>query len=263
MATFLCGTRAFYLMILLAPKSFVARAAVSNAINANDPSLPTFSERMLIDATVTTVAGLYSRTPYYNGDSILATDAVLNQPTEIAFDREGHLHFIDRFNYRVRKIDKNTRIISTVVGRGRDKFNGDGILAIYAALRPSGFTFDVFGDMFVSDDMSNRVRKITSSTGIITTVAGTDISDPLYGENILATTATLSSPQSIVSDSLGNLYFVDNNNLYDFRIKKITRSTGLIATFAGGGQVRDNWDNVPATSIALTASKLVLDTISG
>ena len=117
--------------------------------------------------------------------------------------------------------------------------------------------------MFVSDDMSNRVRKITSSTGIITTVAGSDILDPLYGENILATTATLSSPQSIVSDSLGNLYFVDNNNLYDFRIKKITRSTGLIATFAGGGQVRDNWDNVPATSIALTASKLVLETTSG
>ena len=116
MATILCGTRAFYLMILLAAKSFMVRAAVSNATNANTPSFSTFSERMLIDATVTTVAGLYSRTPYYNGDSILATDAVLNQPTEIAFDIEGHLHFIDRFNYRVRKIDKNTGIISTVVG---------------------------------------------------------------------------------------------------------------------------------------------------
>ena len=191
MATILCGTRALFLIILLAAKSFTARAAVSNAIDANTPSFPTISERMLIDATVTTVAGLYSRTPYYNGDSILATDAVLNEPTEIAFDVEGHLHFIDRFNYRVRKVDKDTGIISTVVGRGRANFNGDGILAIYAALRPSGFTFDVFGDMFVSDDMSNRIRKITKSTGVITTVAGTDISVILRGENILATTATV------------------------------------------------------------------------
>ena len=268
MATILCRTRALYLIILLAAKSFTASAAVSNATNANTPSFPTFSERMLIDATVTTVAGLYSRTPYYNGDSILATDAILNEPTEIAFDTEGHLHFIDRFNYRVRKVDKDTGIISTVVGSGQADFNGDGILAINAALRPSGFTFDVFGDMFVSDDRNNRVRKITKSTGIITTVAGNAITVGTYViDNVLATAASLSSPQSIVSDLLGNLYFVDNYNLYDFYIKKITKSTGIIAKFAGGNFGGYNrsipWENIPATSVGLTASKLALDNTSG
>ena len=270
MATILRDTKALYFIILLAAKSFTAGAAVSNATKANIPSFPTFSERMLIDATITKVAGLYSRTPYYNGDSILATDAILNRPTEIAFDLEGHLHFIDQLNYRVRKVDKDTGIITTVVGNGQLDFNGDGILAINAALRPSGFTFDVFGDMFVCDDKNARVRKITKSTGIITTVAGKTFS-PSIGNtnNVLATTVNLERPQSIVSDSLGNLFFVDNYNLYDFRIKKITRSTGIIALFAGGNGVnwgydpQTNWDNMPATSMPITATKLVLDNTSG
>ena len=97
-------------------------------------------------------------------------------------------------------------------------------MAVYAALIPSGFTFDVFGDMFVSDVSSSRIRKVASSSGLITTVAGNG-SFGFNGNNILATRAILASPRIITSDSLGNLYVIDE---YSYRIRKITRSTGII-----------------------------------
>jgi sugar lactone lactonase YvrE len=258
MASFLCATNAIILAILLVAVSFAAGAAVSDATDANVPVIYSSSERALIEASFTTIAG--TDYPYggYNGDSIPANTAYLNYPTDIQFDALGNLHFTDYGNYRIRKVDKDTGIITTVAGTGKSTFNGDDILAVNADIFPSGFTFDVFGDLFICDILNSRIRKVASATGIITTVAGNGGSY-YNGSNTLATDASIGFTRSIVSDAQGNLFFADNTN----RVMKITRSTGFITTVAGNGNLGSSSSipiNVLATSINISPYLLAIDT---
>jgi hypothetical protein len=59
--------------------------------------------------------------------------------------------------------------ISTVAGGGV----GDGGLAISASLNtPGDVAVDAMGNLFIADEINNRIRKVAASTGVITTVAG-------------------------------------------------------------------------------------------
>ncbi len=58
------------------------------------------------------------------------------------------------------------------------------------------------GNVYIADQGNNRIRKVTVSTGIITTIAGTGTSS-YSGDNGLATSAQLSSPHVIAVDSTG------------------------------------------------------------
>src|SRR5436190_20882361 len=61
--------------------------------------------------------------------------------------------------------------ISTVVGNGTDGFAGDGGPATDAQINnPSALAFDTSGNLYIADQLNNRVRKVTGNT--ISTVAG-------------------------------------------------------------------------------------------
>ena len=98
--------------------------------------------------------------------------------------------------------------------------------------------------MYISDNNNSAVRKVTVSTGIITTVAGTG-ADGFSGDGGPATSATMHDTFGITLDQAGNLYICD---YYNYRIRKVTVSTGIISTFAGGGS---GGDGVEATSSSL------------
>ena len=56
--------------------------------------------------------------------------------------------------------------------------------------------------MYIADQYNNRIRKVTVSTGIITTVAG--IGTASYsGDNGAATAAELNSPSGVAVDATG------------------------------------------------------------
>jgi hypothetical protein len=56
--------------------------------------------------------------------------------------------------------------------------------------------------MYIGDSSNYRVRKVTASTGIITTIAGTG--SPSYsGDNGPATAAMLYHPSGVALDSAG------------------------------------------------------------
>ncbi len=58
--------------------------------------------------------------------------------------------------------------------------------------------------MYIADRSNHRIRKITVSTGIITTVAGTGVNS-YSGDNGQATAATLNYPYSTSLDSSGTI----------------------------------------------------------
>ncbi len=62
------------------------------------------------------------------------------------------------------------------------------------------------GNMYISDTQNHCIRKVTISTGIITTIAGTG-SASYSGDNGQATSATLYFPHNVAFDSAGNIYY--------------------------------------------------------
>ncbi len=117
---------------------------------------------------ITTVAGEHlaffpegSIPAGYNGDGIPATDALLNVPTNIAFDCTGNLTISDTFNFRVRQVNRRTGIITTIAGNGQNSYSGDGGLATQAGInRPRGLAFGSNGDLFFAEE-DGRIRKVS------------------------------------------------------------------------------------------------------
>ena len=98
----------------------------------------------------------------------------------------------------------STGIISTIAGNGAYSYIGDGSAATSANLfEPTSVAVDTSGNIYVADYANNRVRKVTISTGIISTIAGTGSCDDNYGSGGAATSATLCRPADVALDASG------------------------------------------------------------
>ena len=60
------------------------------------------------------------------------------------------------------------------------------------------------GNVYIADESNNRIRKVTVSTGVITTIAGTG-STTFSGDNGAATSATLYYPYGVALDASGRI----------------------------------------------------------
>ena len=113
--------------------------------------------------TITSVVGTDEEgTPVqgFGGDGEDASQAFLNRPVQIAFDAAGNLYISDSRNRRIRRVDAETGLISTVVGTGETGFAGDGGPALEAVIGPSGLDFDSFGNLYFSELLNGRVRMV-------------------------------------------------------------------------------------------------------
>lgn len=114
---------------------------------------------------ITTVAGSGSTGHLqggYNGDGGLATQALLNGPSDVVADVNGNIYIADNLNHRVRKVDPSG-IITTIVGTGIQGFSGDNGPAIQAQLRnPHNLAISPTGDLYISDMGNNVIRKVVN-----------------------------------------------------------------------------------------------------
>jgi len=188
----------------------------------------------------------------FSGDNGPATSAKFWTPVAVAVDASGNIYIADRDNNRIRKITASTGIITTIAGTGTPPnnwgYNGDGIAATSATLtHPTGVAVDASGNVYIADNDVCRIRKITASTGIISTVAGSGVCGPPpggYGDGGPATSALLQYPHDVAVDASGNLYIADE---YNHKIRKVTASTGIITSLAGTGTSGFSGDNGLAT----------------
>ncbi len=202
-----------------------------------------------VTGIITTVAG--TGVLGYNGDGIPATSAQLNWPTCIALDNVGNV-YIGENEYRIRKVDVVTGIISTFAGNGIAGFSGDGVLADTSSIYTGDMAFDPFGNMYMCDLF--RIRKIDPS-GIITTIAGTGDSGIIV-EGVPATATDIGTYPAIATDIHGDVFFVDAEG----SIRKITVSTGAMVRVAGIGTVGPyTGDGIPATSCQMAPTSVYVD----
>jgi len=180
----------------------------------------------------------------YTGDGGSATAAKLSLPVAVALDSAGNLYIADAGNAAIRKVN-TAGIISTFAGNGTAYFGEDSIPATVSSLDdPDGVAVDNLGNVYISDNNSNRVRKVDNS-GIITTIAGNG-TQGFSGDGGSATLAELHGTAGITVDYFGNIYICDCDNN---RIRKVN-SSGIITTIAGGG-IYGLGDGGPATNCEL------------
>ncbi len=175
---------------------------------------------------------------------------ILCKPTHFILFRNclGNVYIADGGNL-IRKVTVSTGVITTVAGTGSNEFSGDGGQATSAGLSdPCGIAVDLSDNVYIADTYNYRVRKVTASTGVIATIAGSGVSSFL-GDGSAATSANLLDPRAVAVDSAGNMYIADYLNN---RIRKVTRSTGIITTYAGAGSCDYySGDESEATSVSI------------
>jgi ribosomal protein S11 len=193
-------------------------------------------------------AGNINGTAGYSGDGGTAPNALLHGPQGVAVDSSDNVYIADTTNNRIRKVTYSTDIISTIAGNGTAGYTGDGNTATSAELNnPYGVAMDTSGNIYIADTYNNRIRKVTTSTGKISTIAGNGTAGFL-GDNGAATGAEVYLPTGVAVDASGNVYIADYGNN---RVRKVTVSTGVISTVAGNGTGGFSGDNSSATSAEL------------
>jgi DNA-binding beta-propeller fold protein YncE len=193
------------------------------------------------------VAGSHDLGTGFSGDNGPAIVAQLDTPDGVAIAPDGDLVIADSHNDRIRRVDRPTRVITTIAGSGENGYDGDEKPAIHAALNtPSAVATAPNGDIYIADTLNYRVRVIDAKTGLIHTVAGDGTpGDPQdVGDGGPATSAHLNMPSDVAIDTRnGDIYIAD---MHHNRVRKVDATTHIITTVAGSGIWGNSGDDGPA-----------------
>jgi hypothetical protein len=158
----------------------------------------------------------------------------LTQPPAAVRDVAGNTYISDPVLCVVYRVD-TAGTLSIYAGNGIFGVGGDGGPATSAGLTsPEGLALDANGNLFIADNLNNRIRRVDGSTHIITTVAGSE--DPFVGaysgDGGLAALARLNLPVAVAVDKNGNLFISDTGNNV---VRRVDAQTQIITTYAGNG----------------------------
>jgi len=163
-----------------------------------------------------------------NGDGGPAIYGTLQAPWGIAFDSKNNLYIADSGLNNVRKVTATTGIITTVAGSSSGVLS-DGGLATAAQLQaPRAVAVDASGNIFIYESTTTKIREVSATTGIITTVAGTGAPGN-FGDGGKATAAGVLATNLAVNNS-GVVYFSTPTGI----IRKFLPG-GIISTVVGTG----------------------------
>jgi len=206
---------------------------VSVDLSGNLYIADTFNHRIrkvnAVTGVITTVAGTGFTNPMtgtggYTGDGGQATSAELNFPFAVAFDTAGNMYIPDSANNVVRMVN-SSNIISTFAGTGAGGDTGDGGPATAATLfSPSGVIADAAGNVYIADTQNASIRKVSSATGFIFTIAQNNTGEYVYnGGGPYA--VSIYGPIGLYLDGSGDLFFADSLNM---RIREIQSNFAIL-----------------------------------
>ncbi len=211
---------------LNAPRSVVVDAT-GNLIFADSGNHRV--RKITVTGVITTIAG--NGTASFSGDGGQATNAALNAPYGLVFDKAGNLFIADEGNHRVRKVTPQG-IISTVAGNGNfsNSVVGDNGLAPEAELnQPRALACDADGNLYIGDAALGRIRRVNATSGVIITIAGAGASGAT-ADGTDSLSANLGAINDLMLDSAGNIFLTQGISATS-RVKKIG-TDGRVTTFS-------------------------------
>lgn len=133
------------------------------------------------------------------------------------------------YENRIRRIDAETGVITTVIGNGSEGSSGDGGPARAALVsHPHGVAVEADGSLIVADTWNNRVRRVDAG-GTVATIPGGEVLQPI----------------DVVVGPDGSLFVAGDN-----RIRRIGRD-GAVRVVAGTGAQVSSGDGGPAAGAGL------------
>lgn len=162
-----------------------------------------------------------------------ASGAMFNNPEGVCVDKQGNVYVSDTFNELIREISPSGNV-STIAGdQNAGLVNGAALSAEFYA--PSGEVIDAQGNLYISDQGNNVIRKLTPA-GVITTYAGTGQAGYLNGavdsahlKSSSDSLAMFNRPQGLCIDGSGNIYVADRGN----NVIREIMTNGRTKTIAG------------------------------
>lgn len=190
---------------------------------------------------VSTLAG--NGEPGFDGDGKQAVISQLRQPHSIAFDSRGNLLICDIGNQRLRIVDRNTGIISTLSGTGdRGPTPNEGPLEGTPLEGPRSIDCDADGNAYLVLREGNAVYQLNLNSKRLRRIAGTG-EQGYTGDGGPALEATFNGPKGIAWSRQDNsLYIVDTENHV---VRRMDLGSGTIETVLGNGQRADGRDGDP------------------
>ncbi|NKB70691.1 MAG: hypothetical protein GKR89_26775 [Candidatus Latescibacteria bacterium] len=196
-----------------------------------------------VSGNITTVLGNGQRAS--NGDGGPAVEASTLMPDAICLDPQGNLYIGEKYGFRIRRVDAQNGIVTTLVGNGVPGFGEEGLPGwqTHCNSVEAGIWADADGTVLWGD-CSGRLRRCDGASGVVTTVlGGTHVHD---GED--ARRAFLCGPAGLAVGREGTVYIAD---VWNQRIRAVDPASGLIRTVAGNGARAYGGDNGRATQAYL------------
>jgi DNA-binding beta-propeller fold protein YncE len=187
-------------------------------------------------------------------DKVKATEAQLNTPFGVEFDKAGNLYFVELNGHRVCRVDAKG-VLTTVAGTGKKGDAGDGGPALEAQFNGMhNLAIAPNDDLLLADTWNNRVRKIDARTQLVSTIAGTG-ERGFSGDGGPATQATFGNIYCASLDPQAQqLYLADLDNR---RIRAVDLKTGIVKTVAGNGATGAPKDGAVAVNAPLLDPRAV------
>ena len=197
----------------------------------------------------------------YTGDVDLAQSENLNDPFHVELDHtEKILYVADCFNFRIRSVNVETGETKNFAGNGIKGHTWDVGLATETSIDEIyAIQADVNGDVYLCQRFNPCIRKISSETGIISSIAGTG-TEGSGPDNVKAVESPLMEPNDCVLGGQGGLLIAD---VKDHKIRKVDLNTGIISTFAGTGAKEHTGDRGLASQAGIFGSRAVCVDDSG
>ena len=182
-------------------------------------------------------------------ENVPATQAKLNQPFGVDFDKAGNTYVVELKGNRVLKVDEKG-ILTILGGTGESGSGGDRGPARSATFNGMhSLAVGPDGLLYLADTWNNRIRRLDPKSGIVDAFAGVGGKKPYAGDDGPAAKAQFGGIYCVAFDFKGSKLLV--TDLDNRRIRAIDLKSGTVHLVAGNGKKGVPMDGADAKTAPL------------